>query len=245
MKANDLLKIIKEKYTTNGEKYGAHIFDYSKFLDRYDSAVQQKIDDKIFLEGELCAINDFLLRIEQKENQKPAVSPTDQILSEYASRLEKYQKVEISGNAQPEIEYLLGCMIDFNQEYLEPFLKYLHFIKNKEARQYAITLENIQYELMIQKKGKLPKCFLEYQYRISKLQSGDEIERMGHVVLKSAIQFLNTLKQALYLLQDNKNDVTIPGKNLISGIDSIDNFLDLCRKHIEQIVFDFRLKGLI
>ncbi|OHD18887.1 MAG: hypothetical protein A2086_13005 [Spirochaetes bacterium GWD1_27_9] len=134
-----VLKKIKNRYERLVKDFKKPRSLAESFEDRYLNCLKSRMDVTVFLLAEIEAVEEIIKKEEDKKaleekdkNVKKTQNTTiaDKIFEENRKKIAKYSKVEISSDADEEIERLIGGVREFINNYL-PAIYYIY----KDRRQ--------------------------------------------------------------------------------------------------------------
>ena len=246
-----LKETVEKRYAYHAEHYGEQTFNIESFHKRYHKALRRGDKQiKIFLHAELEAIDLFLTK---KQKHPPAASSPEpsatlDVYRAYEKVLEKYPRLKLHQNAFNEIERLYGALMEFYAAHKTALNKIRSKLLSARAQNLYYPAEALMHELLPIFTNRKPKAFLHYVKEVE-LHPNDEdrIERAGQTLLKKTFHMIDALKQCLNHFLENPTRYNLSTQTFLMQGSPVPfpEYQSLLRKHLNQLLKDFRLTGLL
>lgn len=234
---------------------GAYARNIDQFHRRYDAACRSHRELE-FLDEEHAALDEQFRALRDKECQasqaaeeaaRAAKTPTSGVMTgiykEFEDRLKRHPKVAIGDGAEPEIEHLYGCLVQFEKRWVALLRQAAVAMGASSARRELEEVEG-QFRPFTASSSRLPSAFERYRSRIASMRNKDDIQKEGHGPLREAYVLLRRVRQLAQGLRDDSRaasaKVTLSNGNAVS----VEAAALATMEEIKQIFYDFRLKGL-
>ncbi|HMB00585.1 MAG TPA: hypothetical protein VKS21_06325 [Spirochaetota bacterium] len=240
-----ILDKIEKEYQNYAQIYGKKVFNIKNFYERYNRTIRLGYNEESFLLAEIQAVLTFHQKkqsdIKTRKEKKSVISD---LFTEYQQRMQKYTKKDIHTDAEPEIEYLLGAIIAFEQTVFPLLYKIYQNIFSIPFKNKFKKIEYNLHQLTGSRDKYLPPEFALYKKKIDASSDREQIQKEGHIILKKVFEVLNLVQDFTESVNREESYIHKLNFNYKEKKYSYADLILVINEKINALRYDFRLKGL-